>query len=63
VEVSFTVGIDGIAHDIVVTKSLGHGLDEKALAAVRQWRFEPAAEDGKPIPAPGKAAFSFQLWK
>jgi len=29
VEVSFTVGIDGIAHDIVVTKSLGHETGRK----------------------------------
>ena len=50
VELSLTVGTDGIARDIVVTKSLGHGLDENALAAVRHWKFDPAAEDGKPIP-------------
>jgi TonB family protein len=63
VEVSLTVGTDGIAHDIVVTKSLGHGLDEKALTAIRQWRFDPAAEDGKPIPALIKVAVSFRLSK
>jgi TonB family protein len=51
VELSLTVGTDGIAHDIVVTKSLGHGLDENALAVVQRWRFDPATEDGKPIPA------------
>jgi TonB family protein len=50
VQLSITVGIDGIPHDIVVTKSLGYGLDENAVAAVQQWKFDPAAEDGKPIP-------------
>lgn len=63
VVVSFTVGTDGIAHDIVVRRSLGHGLDEKALAAIRQWRFDPAVEDGKPVPAQGSVEFSFYLNK
>jgi TonB family protein len=62
VELSLTVGTDGIAHDIVVTKSLGHGLDEKALAAVRQWRFDPAAEDSKLIPALIKVRVDFRLY-
>lgn len=51
VGLSLTVGVDGIPHDVVVTKSLGYGLDEKAVAAVQEWKFDPAAEDGKPVPA------------
>jgi len=51
VGLSLTVGVDGIAHDVEVTKSLGHGLDEKAVAAVQKWKFDPAAENGKPVPA------------
>jgi TonB family protein len=51
VVLSLTVGTDGLAHDVMVTKSLGHRLDEKALVSVQQWQFEPAAENGKPIPA------------
>ena len=26
------------------------GLDEKAIAAVSQWKFEPALKDGRPVP-------------
>lgn len=51
VVMSLTVGTDGMVHDVVVTKSLGHGLDEMAVAAVKKWRFDPAAQDSKPIPA------------
>jgi protein TonB len=41
---------DGRAVDIHVSKGLGLGLDEKALEAVRGWRFRPAlGPDRKPI--------------
>jgi TonB family protein len=61
VELSLTVGTDGTPHDIVVTKSLGYGLDENAVAAVKQWKFDPAAEDGKPIPASITLEVNFRL--
>jgi protein TonB len=35
------VGPDGRTHDIRVQRSLGMGLDEKAIEAIRHWRFEP----------------------
>jgi TonB family protein len=49
VELSVIVGIDGRPHDAKVEKGLGHGLDEKALKAVNEWRFEPALQNGQPI--------------
>jgi TonB family protein len=51
VELSLTVGTDGLAHDVTVTKPLGHGLDENAVRSIQEWRFEPAAENGRPVPA------------
>jgi TonB family protein len=39
----------GQAQNITVRQSLGLGLDERAVDAVRQWRFRPAAVNGKPI--------------
>jgi TonB family protein len=43
------VGADGRAHDIRVSRSLGLGLDEKAIESVKTWRFEPGKKDGVPV--------------
>src|ERR1700687_5224167 len=43
------VGPDGKPHDIRVQRSLGMGLDEKAIEAVRQWRFGPSMKDRHPV--------------
>jgi TonB family protein len=43
------IGTDGKPSNITVTKKLGYGLDEHTVAAVQQWRFEPARNKGKPI--------------
>jgi len=41
----------GVVEDISVWQSSGvASLDRAALEAVRQWRFEPARRDGKPVP-------------
>ncbi len=49
VKLKFTVDIEGHAKDIEVVQSVGYGLDENAVKAVRTWKFEPATKDGKPI--------------
>lgn len=45
VRLSIEINMDGKAENIKVTKSLGMGLDEKAIEAVQKWRFEPAQEN------------------
>jgi TonB family protein len=45
------IGPDGRPAKLRVARSLGMGLDEKALEAVQHWRFEPARKDGLPVAA------------
>ena len=39
----------GTPRDIKVVKSLGKGLDEKTIDAIKTWKFEPAAKNGVPV--------------
>jgi TonB family protein len=44
-----------------VTRSLGLGLDQKALEAVAKWRFKPGMKDGKPVPVIATVQVNFRL--
>jgi len=59
---SLVVGSDGVPRDIQVKQSLGHGLDEKAVEAVSQWRFEPGRKDGQPVPVSLSVEVNFHLY-
>ncbi len=56
------VGTDGRAHDVRVIRSLGMGLDEKALEVIGQWRFEPGRKDGNPVAVQVNVEVSFRLY-
>lgn len=56
------VDANGIPQDIRVTRPLGMGLDEKAMEAVRQWRFKPAMKDGAPVAVAINVEISFRLY-
>jgi TonB family protein len=43
------VDTSGQALNVRVIRSLGYGLDERAIEAVTKWRFRPALKDGKPV--------------
>jgi TonB family protein len=49
VELEAVVSRDGCASRIRVIRSLDRGLDEEAVTAVAQWRFEPGRLDGAPV--------------
>ena len=54
------VGTDGNPRSIWIVRTLGRGLDEKAIEALHQWRFKPATKDGKPVPVLMNVALQFR---
>ncbi len=38
------------------------GLDQKAIEAVRNWRFSPAMKDGRPVPVQINVEVNFRLY-
>jgi len=49
VKVSFVVTPDGSVADIKLLKRSTPEFDDYAVAALRQWKFEPATKDGTPV--------------
>ena len=62
VVLSVVVGVDGLPHDVTVYKKLGYGLDEKAVEAVKRWKFQPAMKDGQPFEKQVYVNTSFKLY-
>jgi TonB family protein len=61
VVLSIEVGTDGRTHAIQVREPAGLGLDEKAVEAVRNWRFAPATRDGQPVSVAATVEVNFRL--
>ena len=57
------VGSDGQVCDAKIVRSAGKELDEKALEAVKQWKFKPAEKKGKPIAVALNIEINFHLYK
>ena len=55
------VDTNGRLRNIRVTQGLGLGLEEKAIEAVKQWRFRPGYRDGKPVVAAASIEVNFHL--
>ena len=56
------VGPEGRPHNIRAQRSLGMGLDEKAVAAVNTWRFQPATLNGQPVAVEVNVEVRFRLY-
>jgi TonB family protein len=56
------VGPDGRPRDVKVSRSLGLGLDEKAIEAVKSWKFDPARKDGQPVAVQISVEVNFRLY-
>lgn len=60
--VNLWVDEQGTVQHVRVVRGLGSGLDEKAIDAVRQYKFKPALEDGKPVLVALNVEVNFQVF-
>ena len=51
----------GQLRNVAVAQSLGMGLDECALAAVRKWKFRAGTRNGRPVAIPTLIQLTFRL--
>ncbi len=56
------VDANGKPRDVRVARSLGMGLDQKAIEAVRLWKFQPAMKDGSPVAVQINVEVNFHLY-
>lgn len=58
--VVFTVATDGSTKDAVIESADNERFAAHALVALRDWQFEPATRDGKPVEAVLRQRFEYQ---
>ena len=56
------IGPDGKPGEIAIGRPIGFGLDESAVNAIRQAKFEPAIKDGKPVPVVLDLIVEFRIY-
>jgi len=61
VTLAFEIAPGGLPREIKVVESLDRGLDQNAVAALRQWQFKPATREGRPVAVAVRVKFQFQL--
>jgi|SRR5579862_9276361 len=61
VVLAMVVGVEGKVSDVHVVRSLDAVLDQRAIEAVRQWKFSPARMKGLPVPVQTDAEVNFDL--
>jgi TonB family protein len=60
--VNLIVDEHGLPQNVHVLRGVGRGLDKKAADAVRQYRFNPAMEAGKPVAVELNVEVAFQIF-
>jgi TonB family protein len=61
VVVTVTVSSEGFPTEVILRRGLGFGADEKAIAAVKQYRFLPATSKGKLVAASREIEVNFAM--
>ncbi len=59
--IEFTIAADGTTRDFLVVHSDHEYFANHSIIAVRQWRFEPAMKDGRPIDARVRKTFNYAI--
>jgi len=62
VTIAAVIDAQGRPQGLRVIQPLGLGLDEKAVEAVRRWRFQPAMKDTHPVAVLVNIEVSFRLY-
>jgi protein TonB len=62
VQVYLIVDEHGMPTHVRVARGVGMGLDEKAVEAVRQYRFKPATQNGRPVKVDMYIDVNFQIF-
>jgi len=62
VVLTIVVGTDGRVYSPRVLRSLGMGLDEKAVEGVKTWKFDAARKDGHPVAVEMNVEVAFNLY-
>jgi TonB family protein len=60
--VALVVDAHGMPQHVHTARKLGMGLDEKAIEAVRQYRFEPAMRKGQPVAVAITIEVNFKIY-
>lgn len=61
VTLSVIVDASGNVSSVHVSRPMGMGLDEKAIEAVKKWKFRPGMKNGKPVPVYANIELTFRL--
>jgi homoserine O-acetyltransferase len=61
VTVAIIVGPDGLVHQAAVTKTSDSVFNKNAIAAVKNWRFQPGMKDGQPVAVSLHVEITFNL--
>jgi len=62
VVLSVVVDPQGDVSEMRVVRGLGYGLNEKAVEAVRAWKFKPGTRDGVPVAVLITVEVAFRLY-
>jgi TonB family protein len=61
VVVGLEVNTEGKAQNLYIIRPLDKGLDENAIATIKEWTFKPGEKDGKPVTVSAVVEINFRL--